>query len=113
MLRLVVATWCCFPASRGGVLESGGGDIQVKQSGGDLKISTGGGNIDVDNVAGPIEVETGGGSIRIGSSKGSVRAETGSGRIELNGILQCARKPDREEFGALRGLVRRPCGFHA
>jgi DUF4097 and DUF4098 domain-containing protein YvlB len=68
------------------VLESGAGDIQVKQSGGNLKITTGGGNIEVDNVSGPSEMETGGGSIRVGSAKGLVRAQTGSGRIELNGI---------------------------
>jgi hypothetical protein len=65
---------------------SGGGNIEVRQCGGGLKVSTGGGNIELGDIAGPVEIETGGGSIRLASAKGAVRAETGAGRIELNGV---------------------------
>src|SRR5207302_7674273 len=88
---------------------AGGGNIQVKQCIGKLRVSTGGGNIDLGDIAGPAEIETGGGSIRLASAKGPVRAETGAGRIELNGVPSA-----RAESGA-GGIVARfiPAGERA
>jgi DUF4097 and DUF4098 domain-containing protein YvlB len=68
------------------VIESGGGNVQVKQCQGRVKTSTGGGNIELGDIGGPAEIETGGGSIRLASAKGRVGANTGAGTIELFGV---------------------------
>jgi DUF4097 and DUF4098 domain-containing protein YvlB len=82
------------------LIHTGGGDIRVDASVGDLEISSlggniwlkaiargqvqsGGGNIEVVRCMGSLTVRTAGGNINLGEMDGAVTAETGGGNIRI------------------------------
>ena len=75
----------------GGLIQTGGGSIDVRHSGGELKVATAGGTVEIGDVNGPLRVDTGGGNIRVGGARGRVLAITGGGNIELYKLAKGAQ----------------------
>jgi len=67
-------------------LSTAGGNINVKDIGGNADLSTAGGNVTVGNVSGSAELSTAGGNIILESANGKVEASTAAGNINLKNI---------------------------
>jgi DUF4097 and DUF4098 domain-containing protein YvlB len=67
-------------------LESGSGDMRLRDLDGEIQLHTGSGDVEVREVSGPFTAETGSGDIRLDSKGGDVHVHTGSGNVELRGI---------------------------
>ena len=73
-------------APNGAYVTTGGGDIRVGPSGGQVYVRTGGGRIDIGPAAGSVEAITGAGDVSInlqGANDHSVRVASGSGNVTL------------------------------
>ncbi len=99
---------------RGGIggaahLQTGGGNIVVKSTSGELTAQTGGGHITIGSVAGNATLHTSGGHIRVTSIQGTAHLSTGGGNITLehSGADLTAETGGGEiEVGEASGLVR-------
>jgi DUF4097 and DUF4098 domain-containing protein YvlB len=72
-------------------IRTSGGDIKVGQLNGNARGRTSGGDIQVADIHGPVEMQTSGGDIRIQQIEGTTRIGTSGGDIEiarLNGDLE-------------------------
>lgn len=67
-------------------MESGSGDMRLRDLDGEIHVHTGSGDVEAREVAGPLTAETGSGDIRLVSKGGDVRVHTGSGTVELRGV---------------------------
>jgi len=73
---------------RGGTLRTGGGDITVGESAGNLSVRTGGGDIELNHVEGDAAAVTGAGEVSItvvdgDGSEHSVNVQSGTGRVVI------------------------------
>ena len=71
-------------------IRTSGGDIKVGQLKGDARGKTSGGDIQVVEIHGPVEMQTSGGDVRVEQIEGATRLGTSGGDIEiarLNGDL--------------------------
>jgi hypothetical protein len=75
----------------GGVVQTGAGCIDVRQSRGDLTASSAGGTLEIGEVNGKAILQSGGGNIRLGTGRGPVVANTGGGNVELWKLYQGAQ----------------------
>lgn len=75
----------------GGTVQTLAGCIDVKQSRGDLNVSSAGGTLYVGEVNGKAVLQSGGGNIKLGMAKGPVVANTGGGNVELWKLYQGAQ----------------------
>lgn len=76
-------------APRGTTVEanSGSGDLNISNLGGQLKAGTGSGSIEANDLSGDVSLSTGSGDIRaLINGAHYVKAETGSGTIRLQGV---------------------------
>lgn len=62
-------------------INSGSGDLQLRQCDGDLTATLGSGDIHVDTVLGRVQTRSGSGDVTIGHAGGAVTAGSGSGDI--------------------------------
>jgi hypothetical protein len=67
-------------------VSTGGGNIDVPEIQGHVKLSTAGGNISAGDIGGPARLETGGGNIVARSVAGELYANTGGGHIVIGSI---------------------------
>jgi DUF4097 and DUF4098 domain-containing protein YvlB len=65
-------------------LDDGSGEIDVRDSDGNLKLDDGSGDIRLTNIKGLVEIVDGSGDIILNKINGVVQIEDGSGDIELN-----------------------------
>ncbi len=63
------------------VVESRGGEIEIADLDGAVRVATAGGAIQVDRVGGTVAVRTGGGAVRLDKIGGAVECFTGGGTI--------------------------------
>jgi hypothetical protein len=69
---------------KGGDLEAGSGDIELRDLTGDLHIRTGSGDVRAEGLAGSVDAEAGSGDIRLDENgQGDIQVHTGSGNIEI------------------------------
>ncbi len=69
-------------------VDTGAGQVQVQDVGGDVNVHTGAGDVRLDGVAGDIEADTGAGSIDVNGGTGRVRLHTGAGSVNFEGDPQ-------------------------
>jgi len=67
-------------------LRTSGGDVDVAEVTGEVKVETSGGGIELHQIVGEIEVETSGGSIKGREIRGDLAAETSGGSIHLSEV---------------------------
>jgi DUF4097 and DUF4098 domain-containing protein YvlB len=76
---------------KGGYIQTGAGNIDVRKCGGDLGVSSGGGNLNLGDVSGAVVAGTTGGSVHLDSAKGRVQVSTGGGSVDLFNLSQGAQ----------------------
>ncbi len=76
---------------KGGFIQTGAGNIDVRKCSGDLGASSGGGNLNLGDVGGAVVAGTTGGSVHVDSAKGRVQVSTGGGSVELFNLSQGAQ----------------------
>jgi hypothetical protein len=64
-------------------LRTSGGSVRVQETEGDVNCHTSGGSINVERIDGPVQGRTSGGSIRVSRVDGPVDAQTSGGNIRL------------------------------
>lgn len=67
-------------------IRTSGGDIKVGQLKGNARGRTSGGDIQIVDVQGPVEMQTSGGDIRVEQVAGTTRVGTSGGDIEIAGL---------------------------
>jgi DUF4097 and DUF4098 domain-containing protein YvlB len=73
---------------RGNVrVDTGSGEVDAADLGGDVDVHTGSGSISVRGATGDVRVDTGSGGINIVDAAGDIDAHTGSGSIEVRGAI--------------------------
>jgi DUF4097 and DUF4098 domain-containing protein YvlB len=65
--------------------ETSGGDLQLRNISGSVRLNTSGGNIDAQDLKGECTCVTSGGSIRADAITGTLRFETSGGNIDIGG----------------------------
>ena len=95
--------------TKGSIITTGAGGIEVRKCDGDLRASTDGGNLNFGDVSGAVRADTGGGSVRLASASGRVQVSTGGGSVELYRLGQGAQVetgagPITVEFVSSRGV---------
>ncbi len=76
---------------KGGFIQTGAGNIDVRKCSGDLGVSSGGGNLNLGDVSGAVVAGTTGGSVHLDSAKGRVQVSTGGGSVDLFNLSQGAQ----------------------
>ena len=66
------------------VIKTSGGDIELKNSQGSLSAKTSGGDVEVTNFIGDAAIKTSGGDIEVKNIDGAIEAKTSGGDIEIN-----------------------------
>jgi DUF4097 and DUF4098 domain-containing protein YvlB len=67
-------------------IQTGAGNVSVRDLGGALNSHTGAGNVTARGVSGRVEVHTGAGNIEVDGSDGALDVETGAGNIGLRRV---------------------------
>jgi hypothetical protein len=65
------------------VLQTGAGNIEVRECLGNLRAETGGGCLELADIRGSVTARTGGGRVRLNRALGHVTVSTGGGAVEL------------------------------
>lgn len=66
------------------LVKTSGGDIEIFDASGNLDAKTSGGDVTISNLKGDVELSTSGGDIKVTGTLGNVEAATSGGDIELN-----------------------------
>jgi DUF4097 and DUF4098 domain-containing protein YvlB len=68
-------------------IDDGSGDLDIRDSDGNLSLDDGSGDIRLDNIKGQVEIEDGSGDIELNDAGSDVDIDDGSGQINLNRVL--------------------------
>jgi DUF4097 and DUF4098 domain-containing protein YvlB len=71
---------------RGAALDTGSGQITVRDMKDDVEVHTGSGSVDASGIRGSLQVSTGSGRIEIDDVQGEIDAHTGSGGINVRNV---------------------------
>ena len=71
------------PRRYGISVRTGGGSVELRDTGGSASLHTSGGDVSATNVTGNVELRTSGGSIRVDTIRGDVDGDTSGGDINL------------------------------
>lgn len=69
-------------------LRTSGGDVELFETGGEVRASTSGGNVTVRSAEGRVSVKTSGGNLELEGIKGALDGSTSGGNIMLRGASQ-------------------------
>jgi hypothetical protein len=86
-------------------LETQGGNVDVGQLNGELRVVTAAGDVRTGDVTGPVRVETAGGSVDLGNIGHSVEAHSAGGRIHV-GDIQGDATLETSAGDILAGVIR-------
>jgi hypothetical protein len=74
------------PRRYGISVRTGGGSVELRDTGGNASLHTSGGDVSAKNVTGNVELRTSGGSIHVDTLRGDVDADTSGGDVQLQHI---------------------------
>jgi hypothetical protein len=75
-----------IPAALDGAITLGAGNLDVKQTTGNLSVTTGAGTLRLNSISGPIVARSGSGNIEVTQATGKITATTESGTLRLSKI---------------------------
>lgn len=90
-------------------VHTSGGNIDVADLKGEVKVGTSGGNLNLGSIVGPIDAHTSGGNINVQGGKGDSRVNTSGGDIrlrEFEGNLTAKTSGGNIAIDKVRGSVR-------